>query len=449
MNSNVGKNPPKPPYALEPVYITQTPNEPVILFEGNLQLTLESGEATFGPGQIELKWLPHPDIRFSLSQSQLLPGAINLPDIKLTIPNLKMSCDASLTGTSISNEGIYRGSLKTPVIIGNKGDCNQILFHLPNFFSIVGKFTQNRNSGKSAGRLCLESDNLRVILDKIPIASNLIESLRDQSGFALTYTGALERIDGSLFSFDEAESLLNALHYYLSFTRGFWCGPILVVGRVNDTNVWQLWQYPHLTPWKYVKSWFPQHDKFKCTEINKAFRGFLTKWNDQLWKVPIKHIIHWYIESNIGSGGIEGSIIFIQAALELLSWLYLVEDSATKQFCIKQFNDLKAMEKIQNLLSILGIPASIPPGLTNLCRETSKLGDYDGPQALVKLRNAIIHPKKTDLAPISVDARMEVRELGLWYIEMALLRIFGYEGEYYQRFLGGWPDDVRAKVPWA
>jgi hypothetical protein len=49
----------------------------------------------------------------------------------------------------------------------------------------------------------------------------------------------------------------------------------------------------------------------------------------------------------------------------------------------------------------------------------------------------------------SIPARMEAKNLGLWYLELVLLRIFGYEGEYYRRFESGWPDQVRGKVPWA
>ena len=59
---------------------------------------------------------------------------------------------------------------------------------------------------------------------------------------------------------------------------------------------------------------------------------------------------------------------------------------------------------------------------------------------VVKLRNAIVHPKKTKrdvVLQTPVAARMEAHAPGLWYAEMALLHIFGYEGSYYQRFAEG------------
>jgi hypothetical protein len=76
----------------------------------------------------------------------------------------------------------------------------------------------------------------------------------------------------------------------------------------------------------------------------------------------------------------------------------------------------------------------------------------DGPEAFVRLRNAIVHPKRSKRKVVlqtSVPARMGAEDLGLWYLELVLLRIPGYGGEYYRRFESGWPDQVRDKVPWA
>jgi hypothetical protein len=442
------------PEALEPIYTTQSPNASIALFEGDLQLTLESGETSFGRGRIELRWLPHPAIRFRLSEAKLLSETADFPDVEISIPDLDISCNASLTSVSMSGEGIYGGLLFTPATVGSQADCKQILFHLPNFFSVIGETIRNPDFRVCSGRLSSKSDSLHLMLDETETVKILIKGLKDQSGFALTHVGTIERIDSNLISYDQAEDILTALHYFFSFVRGFWCGPMLEVGRLDSNVIWKRWTHPKLTPWKYVETWFPQHDNLKnIREAIKVFRGFMERWDNQLWKTPIKHSIHWYIESNVGAGGVEGSIILAQAALELLGWVYLVEDSTTRKFSATNFNErMQAHERIRRLLTELGIPTSIPASLNNLNSEASTLGALDGPEVITKLRNALVHPKKTKrqaVSQVSVPARMEAHALGLWYIEMALLHLFGYEGQYYQRLLNGRSDEVRARVPWA
>jgi len=446
----------KIPEALEPVYITPAANAPISLFEGDLQLILASGRTVSAPGLIEWRWLPHPVIRFGLRGLGHFPDSQDLSQARLNIPELNLSCGVSVANIGVGSEGThYTGLLlSTPVIVGSDLECEQVIFQLPNFFSIIGEVIRNRTSSRTwTGRLRLESDDLIVVLDEMETARDLVKDLKDQGGFALTHSGVLERVDGGRFSCEEADDQLSALHYFLSFVRGFWCGPVLAVSRVDHADVWRQWACPHLTPWKYVETWFPLYDAFGGTsEISRAFRGFTAKWKSGLWKEPIKNSIHWYVESNVGAGGIEGAIVLAQTALELLSWLYLVEDPITRRLSIGNFNErMDAAERIRQLLSSLGIPTVIPASLDNLCSEAVNLNAGDGPQAIARLRNAIVHPKKTKrdtVLHLSALARIEAWKLGLWYVEMALLHLFGYEGAYYQRFLSGWPDEARAIVPW-
>ena len=323
---------------MEPLYTTCSPNVPLTLFEGDMQLLLESGRAVSAPGVIKWEWLPHCAIRFNLEGLDLFPHSADLSEAQLDIQKLGLSCKVSITGVGMSKEGAYcRGLLATPVVMGTGLECNQVVFHLPNFFKFVGEPIRNRNLMTWRGRLCLRSDKWKIVLDPVQILGELIKALNSQGGFALTHTGSLRRADGGEFSYGEADDLLEAL-YFLSFCRGFWCGPILAAVRLNDVNVWQEWTHTRLTPWKYVESWFPQHNVVNSVhEINQAFRGFMARWEDDLWKEPVKHSIHWYVESNIGAGGIEGAIVLTQTALELLGWLYLVEDPRTRSWQCNRF----------------------------------------------------------------------------------------------------------------
>jgi hypothetical protein len=50
------------------------------------------------------------------------------------------------------------------------------------------------------------------------------------------------------------------------------------------------------------------------------------------------------------------------------------------------------------------------------------------------MRNAMTHPSRTPSFTVTpVDSRIELQQLGLWYVERAILRLTGYRGAYANR----------------
>jgi hypothetical protein len=161
--------------------------------------------------------------------------------------------------------------------------------------------------------------------------------------------------------------------------------------------------------------------------------------------------VHWYIEANTNAGGIEGGIVLVQTALELLSWVYLVEDETNKIMSANKFNKISAEERIVSLLHELSIPTELPNELLSLASAATSLQADDGVGALVSLRNAIVHPKKSkrrNVTEVGVSARIEALTVGLWYLELALLRLIGYNGVYWSRLRSGNNEQIRDTVPW-
>jgi hypothetical protein len=68
----------------------------------------------------------------------------------------------------------------------------------------------------------------------------------------------------------------------------------------------------------------------------------------------------------------------------------------------------------------------------------------DSPHALTEIRNNITHPERP--AQYS-NAYFEAWSLGLWYLELALLRICGYNGSYSNRLVAKLVGEVE-DVPW-
>jgi hypothetical protein len=71
----------------------------------------------------------------------------------------------------------------------------------------------------------------------------------------------------------------------------------------------------------------------------------------------------------------------------------------------------------------------------------------DGPQAFVAVRNQIVHPQKRKRIRDG-RAYYEALQLGKWYLEMVLLKSFGFKGQYSNRMrIPRWTGEVEV-VPW-
>jgi hypothetical protein len=198
------------------------------------------------------------------------------------------------------------------------------------------------------------------------------------------------------------------------------------------------------------------------SSLNQVFQGFMEKWNDSSWKDSLKIAIFLYVEANQAAGGTEGAIVLAQSALELLTSLH-ADRYLKKKPCENRFKDIPADERIRWLLEDLDIPVEIDceihPDLKELrthCEKALENEPYkDGPKGVTFLRNAIIHPGKrkvNSLCKTDDKVKLELLDLSIWYLEMVLLRLFGYTGQYANRL---WRfrenrtgDDFIQQVPW-
>jgi hypothetical protein len=144
----------------------------------------------------------------------------------------------------------------------------------------------------------------------------------------------------------------------------------------------------------------------------------------------MRRTLYWYFRSNDSSSGIDGGIILTQAALEFVAWSYLVE---FRQALSKDgFEKLYASDRLRLILTALDIPLEIPASLEELRRAVSDT--WDGPRAFTEIRNELVHPVakkgrwKADQLPY-----FEAWNLGQWYLELALLRLTGFDDVYRDR----------------
>jgi hypothetical protein len=306
-------------------------------------------------------------------------------------------------------------------------------------------FLGRRPDGKALGGLTLETGDWRVHILPVSTEHRSLEERMDEGDAKLTHSGTLERVSGARFASGEALEVLSTLALFLSFAAGWWVGTGFVRGRNAKGKVaWQVWGFSRMQSKGAGHSWY--HWKMEGM-LAQLFPGFARLLHRPSWQEPLSSILYWYNRSNSMAAGVDGSIILSQAAFELLAWQVLVQDS--KLLGEDNFHSLNAEGQIRVLLGHLGIPLSIPPGLVELTKLAKEFNWSCGPQALVAIRNQLVHPAKK--LGKSTRARpypyYESWLLGQHALELCILRLCEYQGTYIDR-TNTQSLPAPMKVPW-
>ncbi len=430
-------NPPIP--NLTPVYVTPTPDAPIPLATG--RFAIQQGSYTGeGDGTLTLVWASQPRLRFyipSLDPVGLLSAG------KAVLRHLASNAEgvAQVTTTQHSqgqpdSDLGAQGHLTRNMIMGADQPADHVIFHLVNFWNYVNPCPNPTPPEYYVHRLVFEGAGWRVTLQAVEKVRDLVRDLDADSGYAITHAGKVERVDGSSFPRSQAQELFSALYYFFSFVRGFWCPSILYVARdAVGTELWQDWTVLPVTPWTKVLSWFPSDPGCLAT----VFPGFLRLWQNPDWQDILRVVIHWYVETNLQAGAIEGAIILCQNALERLAYYVLVHDRhVLPETAFQQGGGMTAAHRLRLLFTEFGLPLDVGPNtvrITNLPALAASR-KWDAPQALVNLRNCIIHPDQHNnqrLQNYPIPARTDAWIIGLWYLDVILLKLFGHTGCYVNR----------------
>lgn len=238
----------------------------------------------------------------------------------------------------------------------------------------------------------------------------------------------------------------------------------------NDQFIWDSWKSFYVERKRIIKQWFPRD----CNkDFENLFPKFWQKYNHPQWNDVLKKALNWYIETNKLSINIEGSIALQQVALEMLAnfkseltrlCVYLVVlnilfdhiDENLKLILFnllkyqiykeKKYNKKDAKSKIRKLLKDDNLPLEIPDHLTNLKKiEESQTYNKlnDSPAIFVQIRKSIVHDTSDNQANVEnilnnlniskEDVILETYTFGQWLLEIILLKIFDYEGNYVNR----------------
>jgi len=386
-------------------------------FNCQAEIVLDSNCSVYVKTEIQL------DIKqsfvFISSMSDITNIILNGQKIPAFISKISSSSGDSTITFSPSEEPF-------PLLGGDETRLSKVIFHLFNFKDRIGTSRKEIESGDSIGVTKLASSKWKVELHETSNAEKT--EFQKNSIHTLTHVCCLSREDSTEFDGKSAQKILNELRIFFTFSQGVFCSPVMPVGYdINENRVWAVGSSPDKTE-KSAMSWFDPHHSDQLAQL---FPHFISKLEDARWGDTFHKIIYWYARSNNTSGrGIDTGIILTQIAVERLAYEYAVNHK--KMIESKGFKDLKASDKLRLLFASLDIPIAIPPNMLKIQKVASKFGYIDSPYFLTEIRNSIVHPehkRKNDFSDLYYDAW----RLGMWYLELAILRLCNYEGTYASR----------------
>ena len=409
------------------------PNEPIHLQDMQIEFELV-GQTVRIQAQASLRLLPKPHLVFKTSgfPEPMLVGPVSLDGP--TKIRLETGIELELVDGGwlpFMIDPVLRPRFSTCTVLETGGLPESVQFSILNF------------PGHLLGRdRTLRAGSWVIEINEASNFSTTSRTLRAEGGFAITHQGVLAKRNGGSFRVKSAKLVLEALERFLSFARGVSCSVTNITGLDSGENeVWKQWGAGHVASWQGSISWF---DSSNGKMLSKAFPGFWKLFSQSRVGLQLRRILAWYTLSN-ESTALESRIALTQAALESIAHLVL-SFSPNHQALLNKRG--YAAKKLRLALSKVGIASKIPKHCQELANASSRRGWKDGPEAVVEVRNDLIHPVK-EFRPRSLDPYFDAWQLSQWYVELMLLNLFKYQGSYRNRL------DLPMKlgkveiVPWA
>jgi len=251
--------------------------------------------------------------------------------------------------------------------------------------------------------------------------------------YAFSHHLLFRKASGAAFSYFEAQQALETLSTFLRFCAEHWVAPAMVVGADSaGLAAMEDWGSPKVDAMDTPGNWLDRDHGGAMLEI---FPEFSRLMGDSQWRETIRTAVYWYLRADTNHVGPDGGIILLQAALENLAWHILVRHR--RAISEDGFLKLPAADQLRLLLDSCSIPLQSPALLARLSaagRGKEREQDWvDGPHAFVAVRNQLVHPRRKPRRLKGGSSYYEVLQLGKWYLEMVLLRTFGFNGQYSNR----------------
>lgn len=443
------------PKQLEPTVQMEHPNASIPVYSGLVQV-IQNDTVIECRIEMTFNWtgLIGVDFLIKTDQSNLysvfLHHMVNDEPITFSIPNLKMGNPVILSLDERNGAYSVSGWINAPIIKKTEKSVHEnserTLFHLLNFNNILGKNTHN-GTGRCATRLIFKTPDFIINVDFI-VKFGEQQQKKKHRGYCLTHVGELASTDGKILSEDARDDILNYFGLFVSFLAGiksscFFRTVITSEGVLQDYN-----NYPQ-DSCVNVRSWLPmKYDKF----IGDVWTEFYNLCQDDYDFETMNLVIHWYLSANKKSGGIEGAIILLQNAFEMLyNWMVIEKENMLSSDGAER---LRASDKIRMLLYLIKCDHALPERYQEefhmIIKPNPWLNDF--PYVFTEIRNSFVHSdrkKRQKIRELPARYLHVILECGLYYVELLLLYQLKYGGKIASRIsANNWRGGNEYIVPW-
>lgn len=426
--------------AISSPYLEYGIDEDIVIHEGNFCIYLDKlykckGRIYYRISppvciNFEAKVLGHKNIDLEILKDDYLEGIIEVhgyQPFQVNINNIQ--------------KNYVDGYVSSGIIKSKNRYVDYIDFHIVNFDKKQGTLIKYMDK-LFAGRIEFEISGYGIIIDKrYDYKKELYEELRFKNGSIITHIGRIKRKDNKVFKSTYIFKLLDEISDTLSFLAGRYIGICMVMGYKDNQNTFRLWKESLTTPFKYVPTWsdtIANHHN-----IEKYMNLMCRKLHDSYYGPALKHVVDWYIES-IDNISIENNVVSLQIALETLSYVVVVEKN--KILTDVEFEKNTASDNIRILLDACSIYYGKEE--LNLFNEYIYNKFNDGVDIFTYFRNKVVHPtRKTKRANLTVEDMWNILQIGTRYVELVVLYIINYKGEYSNRLNDRCYGEVEV-VPW-
>lgn len=423
---------------LIPAYAFNSPREPIRLYDGPI------GGFNDGPvdGSIEFKLAPGPRVSWRVNSDHRLSFDFN--DLELDIEH------STGRAQMVAHRGSATDGWLDPVTLGRaEAELSHVLVHWMNLPAIRSPHGIENPDGtvEYSGRWTAVLGDWSVRLDRRSDHTETWREIRAEGSIAMTHVMEIRRTAGDSFTPADVEPILSALHVGMSFALGRWIAPALPVGfDARGHRVWEQWGARHCSPGVpgALRWWHDQRE----WELEELLSRTVERFCDSQQEFTIRFLMSSAILSAAG-GFVEQRIMTASAAIEHLTWVRLILDDGMSK---KEYKKLQADGRLAQLVAEAGIEHAIDEEILPALHSyslTADDGPLNGPLAVVRIRNALVHPTwHQDEVYRHAGLIQEAWFLTQHYLVLLILHHVGYTGSYQPMLRpGGWAGDVE-RVPW-
>lgn len=434
------RRPPDSPRRLRRIYLPPGPDG-IVVYAGELEVAGDALRQRVR-GQLELHLFP--DVWFGAhfkgSFTELGPVSF-FSDGEVTVDVPKGASLAAPGGTILPSQLPSGNSaeIREPIAHLSAGDlasAERFVIHYTGAIKPLFRFLEPVADGSSQGQIAFALPGWSLRLATV-----------DSSG-PEDFAGVIEaRATQPDVSADQVSLLQRRLFAVLGLIAGreVAIGPVCGLDA-HEVVVWADWGAPRVRPGKSVAAWC--QPQLVPEALPAVAAGYTKACADPAQELIIERAINILMAAD-SSEVLDVRIPVATSGLELLAWAVLRRETGMSK---KAFDRLSAGEAFARLCEWAAIPRAIPESLPSLTARLERIGEalWDGPEIVFNVRNRLVHPPGSHRDPEWPlgEELADTWQLSTWYLQMAVLRLLGYNGDHWSRLrLGRSSMDVEP-VPW-